>query len=79
MMTDVVKPSAGEVYVSPKGRNIYIVSVDDIEEDGHKDYMVWFVDEKEKDNPDALFFADDWLKDEWESFFTHYQLEKKAP
>lgn len=80
MMVDVVRPSAGEIYVSPMGRSIYIVLVNDVDEiEFPGDYMVWFVDEKEKDNPNALDLADDWLKEEWENFFKHYKLEKKAP
>ncbi|NLQ17592.1 hypothetical protein HGG82_08115 [Marinomonas sp. M1K-6] len=84
-MTDVVKPSAGEVYVSPKRADIYILDVFETEfaisangEEVVLNYQVFFVDEKNKDAPED---DDDegWDKESWERCVRFYQFEKKAP
>ncbi|SHG22915.1 hypothetical protein SAMN02745753_03500 [Marinomonas polaris DSM 16579] len=76
MVDRVLMPKQGEVYVSSKRENIYIT---DVNIEDNQDYVVFYINEKDKDDLDYLDEDDMLIKEEWERFAWFYQLEKKAP
>lgn len=86
MFEEELKPKIGEVYISSKRDNIYILDVfeDDVEIDINgkerevDDYRVFFVNEENKDE-----LEDDedegWSKEAWKGFVRFYEFKRKAP